>query len=197
MKNIVYTNADSIYINLTNRCSNDCAFCVRNSSDEMFGYNLWIDDEPNADEIKSELNKLKIENYKELVFCGFGEPTYRVDVIKEIGSFAHKIGIKTRMNTNGQGNLINGRDISKDIVDSVDVINVSLNEVSKESYDRLCRSIYGKEAYDALLEFAKLCIDRGGNVVLSIVDCVSKESIIKAKEIADNMGATLRVRKYS
>lgn len=154
---LTYEIDNNLYINLTNRCSNNCEFCVRNHLENYDGYDLWLEKEPTADEIISELKIRDIKKYNEIVFCGYGEPTYRYDVIKDVADYVHTFGKKTRINTNGQGNRINGKDITVDIDKYLDKINVSLNASNSKKYDADCHSEYGEEAFYEMLDFAKKC----------------------------------------
>lgn len=200
-KQYVYEIGGKLYANLTNRCSNACEFCVRNYDTDRRkphgyeGYDLWLDKEPSAEEVIAALDKFDLAKYKELVFCGYGEPTYRFEVLEEVAAYAHKKGLRTRINTNGQANAILGRDVSERLCRAIDVIGISLNEVTAEKYDAVCHSIFGKKAFDIMVDFAKLCVAHGGNVVFSVVDCIGKEDIEKAAEIAAATGAKLRVRE--
>ena len=200
-KQYVYEIGGKLYANLTNRCSNACAFCVRNYDTDRKkphgyeGYDLWLEKEPTADEVVAALEKYDLTKYKELVFCGYGEPTYRFDVLEEVAAYAHKKSLRTRINTNGQANAILGKDVSERMCRAIDVIGISLNEVTPEKYDAICRSVFGKMAFDIMLEFARLCVSHGGNVIFSVVDCIGKEDIAKAEEIAKSVGAKLRVRE--
>ncbi|HIU63026.1 MAG TPA: radical SAM protein [Candidatus Caccalectryoclostridium excrementigallinarum] len=206
MNTYVYTIYGNIYINLTNFCSNACEFCVRNHESTMDGrefgshsgegdYDLWLDREPSYKDVTDILDKMDFSRYKEMVFCGYGEPSARFDLVEMLCVYAHERGIKTRINTNGQGNAILGKDIAPRMCRCIDTINVSLNATDAQSYDRLCHSVYGEKAFDIMLDFAKECVRCGGNVVLSIVDCVPPEQLQKAAEIARDIGAKLRVRK--
>ena len=130
----------------------------------------------------------------EVVFCGFGEPTYNLDTLDEVASFLHCLDKTTRINTNGQANLIHGEDVTDVIVTSCDVINVSLNECTAAKYQQHCKSIYGEKAYDALLEFAELCKKRGGKVVFSVVDSIGNVDVEQCRKIAEKLGIPLRVR---
>ena len=206
MNTYVYTIYGNIYINLTNFCSNACEFCVRNHESTMDGrefgshsgegdYDLWLDREPSYTDVTDILDKMDFSRYKEMVFCGYGEPSARFDLVEMLCVYAHERGIKTRINTNGQGNAILGKDIAPRMCRCIDTINVSLNATDAQSYDRLCHSVYGEKAFDIMLDFAKECVRCGGNVVLSIVDCVPPEQLQKAAEIARDIGAKLRVRK--
>lgn len=190
----VYTVDRNIYINLTNRCSNRCEFCVRYYDKPVYG-DLWIEEEPSAEQVIEILERdYDLKGYEEVVFCGYGEPTYRFDAIEKICDYVHSKGGKTRINTNGQGNELNHTDISARMAACMDTINVSLNATDAEKYDRICHSDYGLRAFEIMLEFARKCVQAGGNVVLSVVDCIGEEEIEKSREIARSVGAKLRVR---
>lgn len=196
MDRITYVIGNSIYINLTNQCSNDCVFCIRNGDYLNNGDGMWLQKEPTSEEIINDLQKYDFSKYKEVVFCGYGEPTYKIKEIEEVGKYLKQKNIKTRINTNGQGNLINNKDITPIICKYIDTISISLNEITREKYQKICKSIYGEEGFDKMIEFSKLCVQQGGNVILSVVDIINKEDIEKARKIADDIGATLRVREY-
>lgn len=194
MNNYVYTIGNKIYINLTNRCSNNCDFCIRRDHDGMANQRLWIDAEPDVQDILDQL-PTNLDDYDdEIVFCGFGEPTYNLDTLDEVASYLHCIDKKTRINTNGQANLIHKQDVSDVIVTSCDVINISLNECNAKKYQAHCKSIYGEKAFDALLEFATLCLQKGGNVVFSVVDSIGYADVEACKKLAEKVGVPLRVR---
>ena len=194
MNNYVYVINNKIYINLTNRCSNKCDFCIRQGRKGMADTTLWIEEEPDAEDVIAQLPANLDEYDGEVVFCGFGEPTYNLETLDEVASYLHCVDKTTRINTNGQANLINGCDVTDLIVTSCDVINVSLNECNATKYQAHCKSVYGREAYDAMLEFAKLCKERGGNVVFSVVDSIGAADIAECQRLADKMGIPLRVR---
>ena len=194
MDNYVYIIGNKIYINLTNRCSNNCDFCIRQGREGMADTPLWIHDEPTAEDVIEQLPQNLDDYDDEVVFCGFGEPTYNLEALEEVASYLHCVDKTTRINTNGQANLIHGEDVTDVIVDSCDVINVSLNECSADKYQARCHSVYGAAAFDELLKFAKACKDRGGNVILSVVDVIGEKDIAECKKIADKIGVRLRVR---
>ena len=194
MNNYVYTIGNKIYINLTNRCSNNCDFCIRKGRDGMENQRLWIDAEPDVQDILDQLPDNLDDYDDEIVFCGFGEPTYNLDTLDEVASYLHCIDKKTRINTNGQANLIHKQDVSDIIVTSCDVINISLNECNSKKYQAHCKSIYGEKAFDALLEFATLCLQKGGNVVFSVVDSIGYADVEACKKLAQKVGVPLRVR---
>ena len=197
MANIIaYPIEGSLYVNITNKCSNDCAFCVRTTTDFSMGYDLWLTAEPGVDEIVSDIKAKGVENYNELVFCGYGEPTERFDdmieIIKRVKEFSD---IKIRLNTNGSANLINGRDVTEELRGMIDTVSISLNAPDAASYQKICKSKYGEDGFYAMLDFAKKARDYVPNVVLSIVDIMSDEDKEKCLRLAERLGVTLRVRE--
>lgn len=192
--NYVYAIGNKLYINLTNRCSNNCDFCIRRGRTGMNGTELWLNEDPTADDVVAQLPQNLDDFDEEVVFCGFGEPTYNLEALDEIASYLHCVDKKTRINTNGQANLIHGRDVSDVIATSCDVINVSLNECDAEKYQRHCQSVFGTKAFDALLEFARLCKQRGAEVVFSVVDSIGEQDIAACRKLADGLEIPLRVR---
>jgi TatD DNase family protein len=167
---------------------------VRDQSGEYEGYSLWLKEgEPSAEQVISEMGDPKA--YGEIVFCGYGEPTYRLDAIIKISEYVHANGGKTRMNTNGHGNVINGRDITVDLAGRLDGINISLNAPDEKAYDEVCRP-HIKGAYDALKDFASCCKKRNINCWFSVVDCIGEEALQKCREVAKEVGIPLRVREY-
>ncbi len=193
--NYVYAIGNKLYINLTNRCSNNCDFCIRQGREGMSNTTLWLENEPTAEDVVEQLPHNLDDFDKEVVFCGFGEPTYNLDTLDEVASFLHCVDKTTRINTNGQANLIHNRDVSDVIATSCDVINISLNECDAEKYQRHCKSIFGTKAFDALLEFAQLCRQRGAKVVFSVVDSIGEQDIAACQKLADKLGIPLRVRE--
>lgn len=195
---ITYEVGNSLYLNITNRCSNNCVFCVRTKADGVgSANNLWLDREPSVDEIMTAIQKRDLSRYQELVFCGYGEPMMRaqdiIDICKKIKP-AHSTPI--RINTNGQANLIFGRDITPLLEGYVDTISISLNASNKNSYQALCRSEYGDTAFDALLEFAIKCKKHVPTVILTVVDVISPKDIQTCRSMADKIGVDFRVRHY-
>ena len=190
----IYKLGEAIYINLTNQCTNDCTFCVRNTSDGVGGYHLWMQKEPSAQEVIALLEKE--ENVAEIVFCGLGEPTMRLDALLEIATYLKTRGSHIRINTNGQGSAWAGEDIAPKLKGLIDIVSISLNASDAHHYDQLCRSAYGEEAFAHLLDFAKSCVDQGIDTVLSVVDVIGEDEIEKCRKIAEGIGARLRVRHY-
>ena len=188
----------NIYLNLTNKCSNGCDFCVRNERTSYYGNYLWLTKgEPTAQQVIAQINGLgDLTKFKEAVFCGFGEPTYRMEVLREVADFLHEKGISTRWNTNGQGNLINTRDIVPELVGKIDLVNVSLNASCYEKYPKVCRSMFREAGFDGMIEFAKSCKRQGINVRFSIVDCIGEEEVEACKRLAASVNVPLYIRDY-
>ena len=208
---ITYELENSLYINLTNRCSNACEFCLRSSqkgedildskrwqtSADLSGTNeLWLDREPTVDVIIDDLKRRNLAKYNEVVFCGFGEPFMRFDDCKEVAKWLKTQNIKIRVNTNGQANLINNRDVTTEMVGLFDTVSISLNNKNAEEYENLCHSDYGTEAYNELLCFGEKCAKLGMDVVFTVVDILPAEDIEACKILANSRGAKLRIRKY-
>ena len=185
----------NLYINLTSKCTNDSTFCVRNEHSTYFGHKLWLSREPSAEEVLARIPE-NISRYKEYVFCGFGEPTIKLPVLLEIGRELKRRGATVRLNTNGQANMIWKRDVTAELSEAVDKINVSLNEASAEEYVKLCKPAFGEAAFDGLQDFAKKCASRGIDVWFSVVDCIGQEKIDLCRQIASRCGVPLRVRPF-
>ena len=190
----VYKLDGNLYINLTNKCSNACTFCVRNGHEGYFGHKLWLKKEPTAQDVLQAIDYK--ETYNQIVFCGFGEPTEKIEVLKQVADNLKQKGYTLRLNTNGQGNLINGRDITPELKGKIDYVNVSLNASNKEDYQKLCKSRFGEKAFGELISFAEKCRDNGIDTVLSIVDVIGEEEVEKCKVLAKKHNLPLRVREF-
>lgn len=197
--NIVYKYQGGLYVNLTNRCTNKCKFCIRFTPSGVDQIDLWLEHEPSVDEIINALKDAGFTSYKEVIFCGFGEPLMRADAVWEVCRFikAQDKNIKTRINTNGHGNKIAGRDITPDMEGLVDTLSISLNAENAKKYNEICVCDYGEEGFYDMLDFAKAAKDHVPNVVLSIVDVIGKDEIEECRKIAEKIGVTFRVREYS
>ena len=193
---ITYELNHALYVNVTNRCSNACSFCLRNEKSFVNGVDdLWLKREPSQDEILQDILKRDLKDYDELVFCGYGEPSYRFyDIIEVVKKIKKESDISIRINTNGHGNFIHKEDITPLFENLIDTVSISLNAVSSKEYNEVCYPSF-EGAYEEMLDFAKksTCYTQ---VILSIVDILPKEEIEMAKEIAEKIGAKLRIRNY-
>ncbi len=196
---IIYVYKDKVYLNITNKCPCACTFCIRSQKDAIGNAsNLWLNHNPGFEEVKSAIDGFDFDGYDEVIFCGYGEPTNSFDVLVETAKYLRKkLNIKIRVNTNGLGNLINERDISKELCDCVDAVSISLNCSNKEDYLKIVRPKFGIKSYDEMLDFAKKCKKYTDNVMLSVVDVIGEDEVCKCRQIADSLGITLRVRKFS
>lgn len=196
MNNVyVYEFGDSLYLNLTNRCPNRCEFCLRSFKDGVNGNRLWLLKEPTFEEVKEDLAMFPLSKYREIVFCGFGEPTCNLSMMSQVGPYVKAKGCKTRLNTNGLGNLINNRtDVPHLIAKYIDTVSISLNASTAEGYDEICRSKYGKDAFYAMLDFAKGCVEEGIDTVMTVVDFIGEEEIEACRKVVEPTGAKFRVR---
>ncbi|MEG1310582.1 MAG: TIGR04100 family radical SAM protein [Romboutsia sp.] len=194
--NVLYTIKDSLYINITNQCPCRCVFCIRDESDEVEGSgNLWLEHEPTIDEVKEAFNKYNLDEYKEVVFCGYGEPLVRInDVIKISEFIKNKSNIKIRVNTNGLSDLIHEKDTAYMLKGVIDSISISLNAPNKQAYNEVTKPKFGEKSFDYMLKFASDCKKYINEVNFSVVDEISKEEIEKSYEIANSLGINLRVR---
>ena len=196
---IAYKVHNNLYINLTNRCSCACVFCLMQTMDKVGeSDSLWLEHEPDYDEVVEALNNHNMDDYDEVVFCGFGEPTEQFDLLIRVAKFIKKNYNKPiRINTNGQGNLINGRNIEPEMKGLIDTLSISLNTPDADRYNELVRSKFGKAAYYAMLDFAKEAANYVPNVVLTTVDTtLTKEEEAKCAEICKNLGVTYRIRPW-
>ena len=194
----LYTLDGNLYVNLTNKCSNGCDFCVRNERTSYYGNYLWLrHGDPTVEKVIADAKGFgDLSRFKEVVFCGFGEPTYKMAEMLALCDFFHDKGLKTRLNTNGQGNLINKRDIVPDLKDKIDFVNISLNASCVEKYQPICRSQFGEAGFAGLVEFAKLCRKNGIACRFSIVDCIGEEEVEACKRLAESVKIPLYVRSY-
>lgn len=194
--NYVYEFGDSLYLNITNRCPNRCEFCIRNIKDGVSGSELWLLKEPTYEELVDDISLYDLKKYKEIVFCGFGEPMCNLSIISQIAPYLKKKGCKIRINTNGLGALINKRDdIAQIIAPYIDSVSISLNASTAQGYQEICRSKYGEEAFYAMLKFAKDCVDAGIDVTMSVVDFIGEEEIAACGKLAEQAGAHFKVRE--
>lgn len=196
---ILYKVYNNLYVNLTNKCPYACTFCLRQNMDRIGeSGRLWLEREPSAKEVKDEFAKFNMDEYNEVVFCGFGEPTEAFEVLKEVAAFVkEKYGKPIRINTNGAGNLINGRNIAPELKGIVDTVSISLNHPDKARYQELVRSKFGDKSFDEMIAFAKECTKYVPNVVMTTVETtITHEEEEKCQKICDEIGARYRIREW-
>lgn len=206
MRGIAYPIGDSLYLNITNRCTNQCQFCIRYKS-RLFNreHPLWLEREPTEEEILEAIGDPN--KYKQIVFCGYGEPLIRLDVVKQVAKHLKLVirhlsreksrdsSFVIRIDTNGQADLFWGRNILPELKGLIDYISVSLDAENKEAYERLCFPAFGEKTYAAIIEFIKEAKKYIPVVEATVVDLpvIDKEA---CKKIADQLGVNFRIRPY-
>ena len=198
---ITYPVKSGLYVNLTNRCPCACVFCLRQNAPGIFGSDsLWLEREPTVDEILASIESRNLDDFTELVFCGYGEPTERLDDLLSVARHLKSIRpqMLVRVNTNGLSDLIHGEPTAAKFKGLVDTVSISLNTPDPEEYLKVCRPKFGLESWQAMLDFAKSCRDYVPNVVMTIVDApvTTPEVQEKCKAITDFLGVRLRIRPY-
>jgi TatD DNase family protein len=188
---IAYKIRDSLYLNITNRCTSKCTFCVRFHTDYVKGHHLRLGDEPTEDELKNSIGNPV--QYKEIVFCGYGEPLLRLDVVKSVASWIKERGGKVRINTNGHGNLIHKRNILPELQGIVDSMSISLDAQDADTYEKICKPAF-KNAFNEVINFIREAKKYIPEVTATVVTMEGVD-IDKCKEIADFLGVKLRVRR--
>ena len=198
---LVYTLDGKIYINLTNRCTNDCIFCLRKDKSDVKGQELWLDNEnSSAQDVIEQFDKIYKESpSKEVIFCGYGEPMMKLDILKEVAEYIKNKypDVKIRVNTNGHANFVYKRNVIPELKGLIDEFSVSLNGATKEEYDELSQPKFG-QAYDEMKKFIKACSEAEISVVASVVVGYKGRHLdLKAcEEIAQSLGAKFRVREW-
>jgi len=195
---IVYWLGNSIYLNVTNRCNNNCYFCFRKFKNGIQEFKLKLEKEPTTEEVMKELQKvINRKNLKEVVFCGFGEPLERLALVLEVTRRIKKQYWKRiRVDTNGQGYLLNkGIDVAHELKNAgVDKVNVSLNAHDQETYNQICKPSF-KDCYENILKFIKRAKEVGLEIEVTAVT-IPEVQITKVKELAESLGVKFAVREY-
>lgn len=191
---IAYKIGSRLYLNITNRCTCSCVFCVRNLSPGVAGYDLWLEEDPSAEAVIDAIGDPS--PYSEIVFCGYGEPLIRLETVKTVARWIKGRGVPVRVDTNGLGNLYHGRNIVPELEGLIDSISISLNAESAETYLNVCRPVFGKDSYPSLLEFIRQSKKYIPRVQVSVVN-ISEIDIKACRGIASESGVEFKVRHYS
>lgn len=198
---LVYKLDGKIYINLTNRCTNDCIFCLRKDKDDVEGQKLWLDDENSTaqDVIHQFENIYSQTPSKEVIFCGYGEPMLRFEVLKEVAKYIKEKypQTKIRINTNGHANFVYKKNVVPALKGLVDEFSVSLNGATKDEYNELSKPKFD-DAYDEVKKFIKSCADEQISVIASVVEGYKGRhlDLDACEKIAHELGAKFRVREW-
>lgn len=194
-----YEVGEGLYLNITNKCPCSCTFCIRNNGDGAYGSDpLWLEHQPTAEEIIDDLRLRDLDSYKQIVFCGYGEPTCELEMIKQVSAYLRSV-TKTpiRINTNGLSDLINKRNTAPEFEGICDSVSISLNASDKENYDKVTRpSFKDEDCFAAMLRFADNVKHYVNEVMFTVVDIIGEEEISRSRRIAESVGIGLRVREY-
>lgn len=202
MQNLVYFLYGKAYINITNACTNSCAFCLRNDKDDVKGAYMWLDGmKVKASDVIAQIEEKKADIKGEITFCGYGEPLCRYNEVIEVAKYIKENlpNIKIRINTNGHGNYIAKENIVPKLTPLIDSISISLNAQNEEIYNKISKPSFDG-AYNEMLNFAKLCVEAGIDTTLSIVsgyktDLYPVDNAL-CEKIAKDMGAKFRAREW-
>jgi TatD DNase family protein len=191
---IAYPIRNSLYLNITNRCTAACTFCVRYHTDFVKGHNLRLAEEPAAGDLISQIGDPG--KYAEIVFCGYGEPLLRLDVVKAVAAEVKRRGGKVRIDTNGHANLIHKRNVLPELAGLVDAVSVSLNAQNAELYEKISQPKFGLETYESVKEFIREAKKYIPEVTATVVS-LPEVDIDACRRIAEELGARFRVREYN
>ena len=197
-----YYLGNSMYINVTNLCTNECVFCIKSATDSVGGVNLVLKEEDfSHKDIIREIKETFIDNTKEIVFCGYGEPLIKLDIVKNVAKFIKQNypDVQVRVNSNGHGNLIHKRNIVPELIGLIDKISISLNAENSELYQELSKSSYDAETvYQAVKDFISECVKNGIDTTATIVTGYGdyKIDVEKCKKITEELGAKFRIREW-
>lgn len=188
---VAYTIDRRMYLNITNRCQNDCEFCIRRAGG--IGYDLWLEREPTVEEILAAARDA--QRYQEVVFCGYGEPLLCLETVTEVAREIHRLGVPIRVNTNGQVLLYYDIAAVDELLNNVSAMSISLNAQDAETYVRICRPRDGVKAYEAILQFVRYCCSKGVKVILTAVEWPGVDLEACAR-IAGEFRAAFRIRRF-
>ena len=198
--NLVYLLDGKVYINLTNSCTNNCVFCIRDIKDDVVGANLFLSSENvKAEDVIAQLERIHEKLSSEIIFCGYGEPMLKLDLIKEVAKYIKEKYPKTiiRINTNGQANLVYKRNVLPELKGLIDKFSISLNGENEEVYNRISLpKIEG--AYTAVKDFIKEAVKEGFDTTATIVTGYKNYDVDMQKciEITKDLGAKFRERPW-
>ncbi|MCD4842821.1 MAG: TatD family nuclease-associated radical SAM protein [Methanosarcinales archaeon] len=194
---ICYPAHGNLYLNITNRCTCNCIFCIKNYADGVYGYNLILSREPEVAEVIEELGRHDLSGYDEVVFTGLGEPLSRLDDVLEITRWLKARDVSVRIDTIGHAKLqYPNRDVARELKKAgVDEVSVSLNTDDKATYDQLVRPRRYRDAYESMKDFSRDLVKEGINLRFTVLDLPSVD-IEKCRRIAEEIGASFKVRGY-
>lgn len=191
---IAYKIRNSLYLNITNRCSNSCIFCAKFDNFTVKGHHLQLKHEPSSREVLEAIGSRS--DFDEVVFCGYGEPLIRLDLIKEVAAELKNKGHRIRINTDGQANLVHGRNILPELAGIIDTVSVSLNSADPVQYQQLCRSPFKDEGFKGVCDFLRAAPAFIPTVIATAVT-LPEVDIEAVKSLAAELGVSFREREYA
>lgn len=198
---VFYDYGGGLYVNMTNKCPCRCAFCIRDMVDSLGDADsLWLKREPSMEELLAMLKQQNLAAYDEIVFCGYGEPTERLDCLIAVCDYVKndsllKEKLKMRLNTNGLSDLINNKPTAREFSGRLDAISISLNAPTAEKYNELCRPKFGIQSFDEILRFTEEVKQYVPDVTMSVVSgSISSQDVEECRRIAAQLGVKFRVR---
>lgn len=201
---LTYEAGENLYINVTNKCPCACTFCIRNYGDGAYGSDpLWLEHEPDMAEMQADLAARDLKKYKNVVFCGYGEPLMRLKFVCGLAKYLREIqpDIILRLNTNGLADLYNPEEAcgtaAEQVAEVFDKVSISLNGGNTEVYNRVTRPRGGGDApYETMLHFAQVCKEKGMDVLFTVVGVISEEETEDARKKAQELGIPMEVREF-
>ncbi len=195
---IFYKFEGQMYINITNGCPCDCVFCLRNNSDSVKDNDsLWLEHEPSFEEITAAFDSFGRTGVTDAVFCGYGEPTMRADMLVKTAEYIKQHSdLRIRLNTNGLVRLIHPNFDIERFRGLIDIVSISLNAPDAKRYNEVTRPHFGEKSFQAMLDFAADMKKMGVDTRFTVVDVITKDEIERCHALADSMGIPLRVREY-
>lgn len=198
---VFYDYGGGLYVNMTNKCPCRCAFCIRDMVDSLGDADsLWLKREPSKEELMKMLKQQNLAAYDEIVFCGYGKPTERLDCLLAVCDYVKndpllKGRLKTRLNTNGLSDFINDRPTAREFSGRLDAISISLNAPTAEKYNELCRPKFGIQSFDEILRFTQEVKQYVPDVTMSVVSgSISSQDVEECRKTAAKLGVKFRVR---
>lgn len=195
---IFYKFEGQMYINITNGCPCDCVFCLRNNSDSVKDNDsLWLEHEPSFEEITAAFDSFDRTGVTDAVFCGYGEPTMRADMLVRTAEYIKQHSdLRIRLNTNGLVRLIHPNFDIERFRGLIDIVSISLNAPDAKRYNEVTRPHFGEKSFQVMLDFAADMKKMGVDTRFTVVDVITKDEIERCHALADSMGIPLRVREY-
>ncbi len=191
---IAYRIRSSLYLNITNRCSNICIFCPKFEEYKLHGNDLFLEAEPSFDEVIAAVQETA--GIDEIVFCGFGESLIRLELVIRIAKELKKRhNYRIRINTDGQANLVHGRNIIPELVGLVDCISVSLNAPDSETYIQLCNTPFGADGFAGVCDFIRAAKKEIPLVIASVVNYPGV-NVDACRGLVESLGASFRIREF-